>query len=189
MTNATTALSLEEFLALPDGDVACELIDGQAIPKMSPKFFHSRLQKTLLLIFEQWSRGRGRIEPEWAIVLSRRGQDWVPVPDLTYVSLERLPVEWMLDEACPVPPELVIEILSPGQSFAELLEKATDYLQAGVERVWIVDAASQTITIVYPDSMPQILSDRMPVSDPLLPDLSLTARAIFQEAGLFPQTI
>ena len=32
MTHAATILSLNEFLALPDGEIACELIDGQAIP-------------------------------------------------------------------------------------------------------------------------------------------------------------
>ena len=34
-------LTLEEFLALPDEDVACELIEGQAVfkRKMAPKFF------------------------------------------------------------------------------------------------------------------------------------------------------
>lgn len=185
MTHAATLLSLDEFLALPDGEIAYELIDGQAIPKKPPQFFHSRLQKTLLLIFEQWSRGRGRIESEWAIILSRRGKDWVPVPDLTYISFERLPADWILNEACPVPPEWVIEVLSPGQSFPELLEKATDYLQAGVDLVWIVDADSQTIKIVYPDAIPQIFSGKIPIAVPILSDLSLTAQAIFREAGLF----
>jgi hypothetical protein len=35
----TKSLTLSEFLALPIDDIAWELIDGQAIPKMSPKFF------------------------------------------------------------------------------------------------------------------------------------------------------
>ena len=41
MVNTETQLTLEEFLALPDGDIYYELIDGQAIPKVSPKYFHS----------------------------------------------------------------------------------------------------------------------------------------------------
>ena len=34
-------LTLEEFLNLPlgEGDITYELVDGKAIPKMSPKFF------------------------------------------------------------------------------------------------------------------------------------------------------
>ena len=45
MVKSQSQLTLEEFLALPDDDVAYELIDGQAVPKMSPKFFHSTVQK------------------------------------------------------------------------------------------------------------------------------------------------
>ena len=44
-TNKLDKLTVEEFFALPEGDRACELVNGKAIPKMSPKFFHSRLQK------------------------------------------------------------------------------------------------------------------------------------------------
>lgn len=38
---AKTFLTLEEFWALPEGETAYELVDGQATPKVSPKFFHS----------------------------------------------------------------------------------------------------------------------------------------------------
>ena len=184
IVTSNAPLTLEEFLGLPETDVTYELKDGQAVPKMSPKFFHSCLQKTLLLIFEAWSRGKGRIEPEWAIALQRKGRDWVPVPDLTYVSFERLPAEWMEDEPCPVPPELVIEIISPGQTFGEMAEKATDYLKAGIDRVWIVDTQSQTITIFYPNAMPQTVSGKTAIADDVLPQLELNVQTIFQSSGI-----
>src|SRR4028119_1920033 len=90
MLKSQSQLTLEEFLALPDNDVAYELIDGQAVPKMSPKFFHSTVQKALLLLLDQWSEGRGRVEPEWSVILKRQGKDWVPTPDLLYISYEEM---------------------------------------------------------------------------------------------------
>ncbi|BAZ39338.1 hypothetical protein NIES4101_52900 [Calothrix sp. NIES-4101] len=39
MTQLQTQLTLEEFLALPEGDIIYELINGEALPKMSPKRF------------------------------------------------------------------------------------------------------------------------------------------------------
>ncbi|WP_333387433.1 hypothetical protein [Microcoleus sp. B4-D4] len=42
------------------------------------------------------------------------------VPHLLYVSYQRLSRDWNEDEACPVVPELVIEIISPEQTFAHL---------------------------------------------------------------------
>ena len=38
-------LTLEQFLNLPETDESYELVDGEAIKKMSPKFFHSRLTR------------------------------------------------------------------------------------------------------------------------------------------------
>lgn len=177
-------LTLQEFFNLPEGDRPCELVNGQAIPKMSPKFFHSRLQKTLLLILDAWAKNRGRVEPEWAIILKKNDLNWVPVPDITYISFTRLSAEWMLDEACPIAPELVIEIISPGQTFGDLAEKSTDYLQAGVSRVWLIDTKAKSITIFYPDNLPKTLKGRAVIVDNLFPELELTPQQIFQQAGL-----
>ncbi|MFM5983503.1 MAG: Uma2 family endonuclease, partial [Sphaerospermopsis kisseleviana] len=43
-------LTLEEFLNLAEEDITYELVNGEAIPKMSPKRFHSRLTIALCLI-------------------------------------------------------------------------------------------------------------------------------------------
>ncbi|AFZ20678.1 Uma2 family endonuclease [Allocoleopsis franciscana] len=184
MVKSQSQLTLEEFLALPDNDVAYELIDGQAVPKMSPKFFHSSVQKALLLLLDPWSEDRGRIEPEWAVTLKRQGKDWVPAPDLLYISYERLPTDWLRDEACPTPCELAIEIISPGQTFGELTAKATDYLAAGVLRVWIVDTQARSITVFYPDAPPQTCTGTTSLADPIFPELQLTPEQIFRKAGL-----
>lgn len=184
MLTHKTQLTLEEFLALPDDDVACELIDGKAVPKMAPKFFHSMVQSALLILLSEWSQGRGRIGTEWSIILKRQGKDWIPAPDLLYISYERLPLDWMRDEACPTPCELAIEIISPGQTFGELTAKATDYLAAGVSRVWIVDNQAKSITIFYPDAPPQTCTGSMSLADPTFPELQLTAEQVFQKARL-----
>ncbi|MBD2447639.1 Uma2 family endonuclease [Nostoc sp. FACHB-152] len=184
-------LTLEEFLALPDEDVKYEFVNGEAVPKykndeMSPKFFHGSTTVALLLILSAWAEKKGRVVVEWAIKLTRNEQDWVPIPDLTYVSYNRLPVDWLKDEACPVTPELVIEIISPGQTFGDMAEKATDYLKAGVSRVWVVDTKARTITVFAPTSFPITYRDHQIITDELLPELEITPNAIFQRAGLNP---
>jgi Uma2 family endonuclease len=184
MVASTKYLTLQEFFELPEGDRPYELINGQAIPKMPPKSFHSAVQAAVIVLLQNWIQRKGRIYPEWAIKLQRNGVDWVPVPDLTYISCDRLGTDWMLDEACPVAPELTIEIISPGQSFGDLAEKATDYLRAGVARVWLIDTQAKSITIFYPDTLPQTLRGTTPIADDLFPELELTPQQIFQQAGL-----
>lgn len=176
-------LTLEEFLALREGDTGYEFINGEAVAKVSPKRFHSKTQKTLLRLLEDWGEARGEIGIEWSVTLQRQGQDWVPIPDLLFISSQRLP-DFIGDTPCPVPPELVIEIISPDQTFGEMAEKATDYLNADVMRVWVVDPRAKSITVFYPDAPPRTYTGETLLIDPLLEELKLTAQQVFQQAGL-----
>ena len=184
MTQTKIKLTLTEFLALPETDITCELVKGEALPKMSPKYFHSSLTTALWMLIGQWCHGRGRVVVEWAVVLKRQEDDWVPVPDLTYVSYDRLPADWLHDEPCPVAPKLAIEIISQGQTFKQFIEKAADYLNAGVDRVWVIDPPSRSITVFFSDLPPQTYTGGTPLTDALFPSLELTAQQVFQQAGI-----
>lgn len=74
-----TDLTLEEFWALPEGETAHELVDGQAIPKVSPKEFHSMLALALTNMLARWALNCGRVRLEWALTLQHKGKDWVPI--------------------------------------------------------------------------------------------------------------
>lgn len=177
-------LTLEEFWALPEGETNYELVDGQAIPKVSPKYFHSALQGAFDRLIHSWCRGKGRVAPEWAVTLKRNGRDWVPAPDVTYISYDRLPRSWRRNEACPVPCDLAIEIISPDQTREQLALKAQDYLNAGVLRVWVVDPEVMDIAVFFPDGSRQLYRGDTKIVDALLPGLELTPHLVFEEAEL-----
>ncbi|MGC9525315.1 MAG: Uma2 family endonuclease [Limnospira sp.] len=177
-------LTLTEFLEDPQYGDRHEFINGEAVRKMSPKRYHSRMQRALIRILEDWGETRGEIGVEWAVTLTRNGRDWAPIPDVLYISHDRLPSSEIEDIPCPVPPDLAIEIISEGQTFGELAEKATDYLKAGVLRVWVVDTRSQIITVFFPDSPPQTYKGDRTLSDPIFPELEMTPRRLFQQAGI-----
>lgn len=180
----SSPVTLDEFLAMPKSHERYELVEGNIVEKMAPQRFHSKTQRALLRYLEDWGESRGEVGIEWSVILQRRGQDWVPIPDLLFVSQNRLP-ENLGDEPCPIPPDLAIEIVSPGQSFGEMAEKAMDYLTAGVWRVWIVDPQAQSITVFAPESMPVTYRGKESIlTDTALPELSLTAHELFQQAGL-----
>ncbi|MFW9261754.1 Uma2 family endonuclease [Nostoc sp. CALU 546] len=183
---AKNQLTLQEFLNLPpeEGDITYELVDGQAIPKISPKFFHAKLTRVLLNLIEQSCEGKGEVCPEWAVALTRRGRDWMPIPDILYISYERLPANWDENEACPVPPDLVIEIISPGQTFGQMAAKAKDYLDAKVLRVWILDIKARSITVFYPNAAPQTYMGEELLTDSLFEGLQFTIEQVFQKAKI-----
>ncbi|WP_413174165.1 Uma2 family endonuclease [Anabaena azotica] len=183
-TTTNKQLSLTEFLSLSTEDVNYEFVDGYAVPKVSPKYFHSALQKTLLILLSIWSKGKGRTVAEWAIILRRKGKDWCPVPDLCYISYQRLPKSWLFNEACPVPPELVIEIISPDQTMKEFEDKARDYFAAGVSRVWVIEPEGMSIRVFFSTKESQVYTGDMLIVDSFLPGFELTVRQLFIEAEL-----
>lgn len=70
----------------------------------------------------------------------------VRIPDVAFVSRERLPGGHMPEQ--PVPaliPELAIEILSSTNTEQEMLQKRRDYFEAGVRLVWIINPDTRTV--------------------------------------------
>lgn len=185
MSGTTSKLSLQEFLELPESGDRYELIDGELVPKMTPTTPHSRTQKRLLRKIDDWcdQTGIGEINPEWAVALVRDGVDWSPVPDLTYISFDRVPLNWDGEGVCPGFPVLVVEILSPGQTFGQMTQKATDYLLAGVDRVWVVDTTAQSITVFQAGNLPQTFWSDGTIEDPLLPGFVLPVSSLFAKKG------
>jgi Uma2 family endonuclease len=179
-----TKLTLDEFLSSPLANENYEYFDGKLTQKMSPKYSHSRVTGQLFILLENWNQGKGEVGIEWCVRLKRDEKDWCPIPDLLYISWAKLGDIELEDDACPLPPELVIEIISPDQSFSDLSEKAEDYLKAGINRVWLIDTQVKKITVFYPDSPPKTKQGEDSLADDLLPGLKLTPQKIFQKAKL-----
>ncbi len=117
-------------------------------------------------------------------MLKQNQAEWIPIPDVTYISDGKLPLVEITDSPCLEIPELVIDIISPGQSFGTLIEKATAYLDAGIPQVWVVDPIAKSITVFYPDSLPRTLTRSDPIQDDLLPGLTVIPQSIFDQAGI-----
>ena len=128
-------ISLHEYLATnyrPD----CEYVDGEVRERNVGKWEHARLQWLLAAWFFTH-------EKEWGITGSteqrvRVSGKRVRAPDLVVLAAGRQP------DILTDPPLLVIEILSPDDSYSDTQERTQDYRAMGVETVWIVDPKTRT---------------------------------------------
>lgn len=70
---------------------------------------------------------------------------WAPRPDLAFVRVGRIAADfdWTTDFAFA--PDLVVEVISPGQSNPEMLGKISRYLSAGCEEAWLIHPARKTV--------------------------------------------
>jgi Uma2 family endonuclease len=62
----------------------------------------------------------------------------VRVPDLVVLTAGPQP------EVLIEPPLLVVEILSPDDTYSDIQERAQDYRAMGVETIWIIDPKTRT---------------------------------------------
>jgi len=128
-------ISLQEYLETdyrPDR----EYVDGEIRERNVGKTEHARVQALLAAWFanheQEW---RILVGTEWRVQVS---QSRVRVPDLAVVIAGPQP-DVLVD-----PPLLIIEVLSPDDTYSDTQERAQDYRELGVETVWIVDPKTRT---------------------------------------------
>jgi Uma2 family endonuclease len=80
-----------------------------------------------------------------------RDPDTVRAPDIAFIKKAKLgkgiPKKFM-----PFAPDLVVEVVSPGDTFAEVEEKADDWLDSGATLVWVVNPQKGTVSIYRRDA-------------------------------------
>ncbi len=181
----TTRMTLEEFLALPETKPAREYDCGEVIRKPMPDTAHSLLQLFLgALLLQAAARSTGgRVGTEWRCVFGVRGRKGSFVPDILYVSAERIPPGNVLQQQfLPTAPDLVVEVLSRGQPNERFNRKIAFYLANGVRLVWTVDPRRRTVKVLAPGQEPRTLTegDTLDGGD-VLPDFTIAVAEIFAQ--------
>ena len=159
MSGPARLITAEELLNSPDPR-RYELVRG--VPRVSepPGGVHGRLAIKLgARLDEHVTRlGLGTVLVEAGYVLKRE-PDTVRGQDVSFVSAARLPPDRIPEQFISGPPDLAIEILSPGDHWAEIEEKVADYLAGGARRVWLVDPRARRLIVRYPDRPSRVLAD------------------------------
>lgn len=140
MDTMSASYTRAHYELLPEGFPA-QLVEGQLVQEPAPTFGHQRLA---LGIAEALKRIVGARRTAIAPIDIAVDEYNVFQPD---VVVFRAPVEddeRGLDAEVPL---LVVEVLSPSTASRDRTVKRTRLLDAGVEEVWLVDAANATIEV------------------------------------------
>jgi Uma2 family endonuclease len=137
----------EELLRMTDVG-RCELVKGQ-IKGMPPATGHSHGRLKF-----QIAKGLDRsIEEEAGEVMvgevgiyTERNPDSVRAADVLFISRERLD-QVRSDSFLDVAPELVVEIMSPENKWEEMREKLEEYLDIGVDTIWVVEPSNRAVQV------------------------------------------
>ena len=170
---------------LPDIEgVRYEIIDGDLYVSKTPHAFHGYTGLRLWSELDQWNRetGTGMALPTPGLIFS---PDNDVVPDVIWISRERL--RYALDDAghLRAAPELVIEVLSPGavneRRDREL--KLSLYSRQGVREYWIADWRLQMLQVYRRQEaalhLVATLGDEDVLTSPLLPGFSCAISSLW----------
>jgi Uma2 family endonuclease len=142
-----TATEQDVLKILDHEDRACELVEGTLVEK-AMGFEESQIALLLGTFLNIFVRPR-----KLGIVTGEAGtlklfEGLVHIPDVAVTSWDRLPGR--KPPKAPIPllaPDLVVEVLSKGNTRAEMARKLREYFEAGVRLVWFVDPRKRTVRV------------------------------------------
>jgi Uma2 family endonuclease len=165
-------VTAEQLAELPDDGHRRELVNG-VLKMMSPAGGrHGLVASRLCRLLGNHAEpiGLGAVfAAETGFILSRN-PDTVRAPDVAFVREDRINALDDITGFVPLAPDLVCEVISPGDSFSEVEEKTSFWLSSGVQVVMVVDPENRTVRVsrgpnqveLYDDSAELCVDDVLP---------------------------
>lgn len=176
--------TIADIELLPDNGNRYEIIDGELFVTRAPHWGHQKASGNSYAELRAWSISSGLGEAVQTPGIIFSDADNV-IPDVVWVSKERLPM--LLDEAGHLTgaPELVIEVLSEGvdNQRRDREVKLKLYASRGVQEYWILDWRLQQVEVYRRDKALLKLIETLFVADdltsPMLPDFVCPVSRLF----------
>lgn len=169
---------------MPDDDCRYEIIDGDLYVTRAPHWNHQRIITRILRSLSNWV-----VEHQQGEVITTPGLIFADennvIPDLVWVSDEKIATNIDQSGHLTIAPELVVEVLSqtPKDIERDRQAKLKLYSRVGVHEYWIIDWQKQEVEI-YRRSQARLelvftLFSEDVLTSPLFPEFSLKVAQIF----------
>jgi len=180
----------QDLELLPDDGKRYEIVNGELYVSKQPHWEHQFVSGQIFALLQAWSAqaqvGMANLAPGLIF-----GDDEDVVPDVVWISAQRLMNALQTDGKLHSTPELVVEILSPGSANErrDREVKRKLYSRRGAEEYWIVNWQERRIEIYRRVEAVLTLNCTLNENDvlqsPLLPGFSCRVGQIFN-SGLRP---
>ena len=148
-----------------------------------PNFQHGKLCARIGRLVGNYSEERslGHVLSNDSGFVTERDPDTVRGPDVSFYSYSRIPRGADPAGYPVVVPEVAIEVCSPTDRWAKVLAKVSEYLNAGVDAVYVVDAQSESV-FAYTANQPSttLTGDDELTFPPPLDSLRIAVRRLFE---------
>ena len=181
---AKTLLTAAEFARLPDPPDGSkqELVRGEIVTMPPPGFRHGEVQGNVYYALKTYAKQSkaGRVTVESGC-LTETEPDSVRGPDVAFWSSARVPAGSNPDVYPDVAADLVVEVLSPGNTRPKMVAKVREYLTGDVRLVWVVDPEARTVTAyTKPGEGRELWADATLTADDVLPGFACPVAEFFE---------
>lgn len=129
--------------------VRVEIIDGKFHTMSTPNRMHQFLSVNISArMFNHIEKNKRKCHIYTAplgVRLFADDETWVE-PDILVICKRK---EILTEQGCDGAPDLIVEIVSPSNSFHDYVTKLMKYQQAGVREYWIVDPRTERVSVIY----------------------------------------
>jgi Uma2 family endonuclease len=168
-------LTYDDYRRLPDDGRRYEILDGEIYVTPAPGTSHQRTSRDLGFLLHDHVRRRGLGEILIAPIDVILDRSTVVQPDLLFVAASRSAM--ITERGVEGPPDLVVEILSPGSDDRDRGAKRQLYARFGVAHYWLVDPVARTLSELRLEGAAYRLvathTGSARVRSPLFPDLEI----------------
>ena len=172
----------EEFMALSDYGDRYEIIDGELVTLGNSGMEHGNIGIFLGGLIEIFVRQhRLGVTCDSSTAFKMKGGN-KRSPDISFVSKERLTglkrlPQGFFDGA----PDLVVEIISPGNTFEEIHTKIEEYFASGTRLLWIIHP-DEKFVLVYHSPQPDRLlrGDDILDGEDVIPNFKVALSDLFR---------
>lgn len=144
-----TANEFYDFVHRPENrDRMFELERGEVIEMSRPGKLHGFVCGNTVRVLSNFTfaRKKGYVCSNDTGIVVEEDPDTVRGPDVALfedvTSFEQLQEKW-----ARTPPRLAVEVLSPNDTMAKVMQKIREQLQFGVALVWVIDPEVRTVTV------------------------------------------
>jgi Uma2 family endonuclease len=151
-----------------------ELVDGVLVEK-AMGFQESVLACVLIQLLRNWVDQNPLGVVTGPDGMMRLAEGLVRIPDVAFVAWERFPNRVLPRKPVPrLAPDLAVEVLSAGNTAAEMDRKRREYFTAGTRLVWLIDPRARTVSVYRPRKKVVILTEADTLDgSPVLPGFRL----------------
>lgn len=136
-------LAYEDINRLPEGNY--EIIDGEIVEMAPTGFEHGEFELEIGYFLRKELKDKGYVSSGEVGILISKDPLRIRGADIVYISKRKLKEK--PKGVLEVPPDLIIEIISPNNTISEIEEKIDDYFKIGVPKVILVDPQTQKVYI------------------------------------------